>query len=229
MNLGTTDPWDMRKKLKEHYTALAKRDEEVWSGNLYPTAMVDGPGAQCNLFLAYIDLGMEKRIFPDPGMKKAGETGQDRHKRMEENLVKIYGRDRIRIEIPYVDAELHMRGKADADLDRVHGWDLKGVSKREFPDIVMNHRPRRKDYDQMQLYIHHFGWEDCTLLYECKDGLHEEEYIVVLPDEDRYQYFRNRILNEVLLPLNRGERPLRSRGGHCGDCPYQIPCKENRL
>jgi len=222
-----SDPWDMEAKIREHYLSLnTQRTEPRHAGdaNINPSSLVREPGSKCNKYLGYQAIG----TFPNPKIPvwtyKRFASGRALHEERQRILKAIYGDD-IEIEASISIAELQLKGKIDGVLHCRFGWEFKPVSSAIFATTLRG-SPRRSDIDQTLFYFKGRELESVTLNYISMDGKHDEHFVVITFDEQRYDYYRRRIQDEVLEPIAAGKEPVKYTGSWCGDCPYRIPCNK---
>jgi len=237
------DPWDLKNKITEYLLAEQQRERsKVYSADLSPSMLTaSDQGPYCDRFLGYKAVGTKQSPKFKIGTLKRFDTGKALHTLYQGYLTKIYGEDRVIHEISGGIPELQMRMKGDSQLDGKYGLEIKPISAGQYKKIVSSGKPLRTHADQVLFYFVAFGWETCTFLYFCMDGLHDWETLVMAgteldlgdlektetvmrADPVRYEMYRRRILDRVLAPINQGELPIPYQGFWCRTCPYREVC-----
>jgi len=253
--INIRDPWDLKRQITKYYIEKNAADKEIRSGsaNLSPSLILTSDqGPYCDLFLGYKLVGTPGTAKIDPSMRRRMDAGSAMHKLYQKIILQIYGPNRVRIEKEARIPELYLRMFADAELDERHGLEIKTASAKVFDSVVRAGKPQRKHQDQGLFLFKGLGWESLSFLYINMDSLNDLEVSVMLeadyiPDEylmgelaeaemapivttfdaDRWEYFRSRIVDKVLSPIDdEGIAPEKTEGSWCWRCPYVQPCKE---
>jgi len=224
------DPWDMEARVREYYLSLNKKATKPrypGAANINPSSLIRGAGAKCNLYLGYQAIG----AYPWPRiqvwMRKRFASGTALHEERQRILKEIYGDD-IEIEAPINIPELQMRGKIDGVLRLRLGWEFKPVSAGIF-STVLKGTPRQYDVDQTLFYFKGRDLESVTINYMSMDGRHDEHFVTIHFDEERYRYYERRIQDQVLEPIAAGRAPLKHTGSWCSECDFVRLCKQGRF
>lgn len=242
MSFELIDPWNLREELTKSYLEnQGQAEDAIYSADLSPSMVINSDqGPYCDRALAYKVIGTVRVPKADLGMLKIWEAGEAIHDKLQARMQKIYG-NRAIYEVVGVIPELQMRMKGDGQLDHVHGLEIKTLSAAQYKKVIQSGEPLPKHKDQVIFYFVAFGWETCTFLFYCMDGMHDWEImvqaglnanlgdfekteVVMRADPERYEVYRRRIVDNVLEPVEQGKMPAPYRGRWCRTCPYSETC-----
>jgi hypothetical protein len=242
MDVHQNDPWQLEQKISEF---LFKKQRQGWgkaySAHLSPSMILNSDtGPRCDRSLAYKLIGAPEFTKFPLRMLKRFDVGTAIHKLYQGYLQEIYGPD-VAIEVEGWIPWLSMRCKADAELRKRHGLEIKPVSSRQYDKVISSGKPLDHHFDQVQFYFESHGWDTCTFFYICLDSFNdwyslvsersvtatvenaERVELVSVPDPARFDVLAQRILG-IITAVNGGDIPPRFKGWWCTNCTYADYC-----
>ena len=195
------------------------RDNPQRSGGYYSPSSLP----YCSRAMYYQRARVEQRGCLEAQTRITFGVGHAVHDMLQAWLLDAIGEDSLRIEVPCVDEELHIRGAADGLFELEHFrklLEIKTISGKGFADLT---KPKPEHMLQTHCYAHMLDTPLLVFLYISKEWPHPiKEYCV---------FFDRVVWGKALDKIESVERcfeaetpPPQEVGRGCWECKFRWHC-----